>query len=234
MKLRELRSQIRTGLASRDDWPDETIDQWIADGVRLYSAQFPRLQYFQTFVYEDDPVVQVGDAGQVVDVLSVEFPTGESPRRFWRRVPIDSLEFQSGGDYYAVTAAREGANYSANQQQFAIVLAAAPTSDGIAGIEAVCRHDVPSGDSHVLTVPDAHLEAIGAYVAYRAASALEMTEAVTVDTSNVSIVLAQLGQTTRAAWRRWQQVMSMLETRDPVVRSAVVRWGDVGGVGRVY
>lgn len=234
MKLRELRSQVRSGLASRDDWSDEVLDQWVVDGVRLYSASFPRLLVFVATVYEDDPVVQVGEAGQVVDVLSVEFPIGESPRRFWRRVPIDSLEFESGGDYYAITAAREGANYSANAQQFAIVLAAAPATDDVAAVEAVCRHDVPRTDSAVLTVPDAHLEAISAYVAYRAASALEMAEAVTVDTSNVSIVLAQLGQSVRSAWRRYQQVMGMLADNDPVVRSQVVRWGGVGGVGRVY
>lgn len=81
----------------------------------------------------------------------------------------------------------------------------------------------PTQPTDYVMVPDHHLEAIYQYVQYRATTELMHDEAVTVDTSNVSIVLSQLTDTSRAMWSRYKDVMDKLawEARG---QSAAIPW----------
>lgn len=221
--LSTLRARIRLSLASTGDWPNATLDAWIADAIRLYSASFPRQEVWYANVVAGDEVLSLGAAGmRVLGVVSVEYPAGETPRRFLRRVDIDSAEFRAGGDVYAVRGAEDTAEWNAVDQQLTIHLPTIPTANDTALVEVLASHDTPSTDSGIVTVPDAHLEAISSYCFYRACQELETDEAVTVDSSNVSIVLAQLAQTTRSAWNRYRATMNGLIATQ--ANSAIATW----------
>lgn len=223
MKLRELRTRVRNGLMDHESWPDEMLDSWICDAIRLYSATFPRREVWSANIKAGDEVLDLGVAGmRVLGVISVEFPPYELPRRFLRRVEIDSQQFVGDG-VYAIRGAEDTAEWNATDQRLTIHLATVPSEDGTALVEVLASHDAPTTDTDIITVPEAHLEALTTYCFYRACQKVEADEAVTVSSSNVSIVLAQLGQATRTAWNRYRAIMNGLIATQ--ANSAVAHWG---------
>ena len=68
-------------------------------------------------------------------------------------------------------------------------------------------------------------EALIAFVDFRAHAQLEALEAVNM--GNVSIILSQLGQEARLAWRRYKEVVERLQDMTPAPSGRVV-WGRIG------
>ena len=86
-------------------------------------------------------------------------------------------------------------------------------------------HWIPTADDESTSVPELHTEALIAFVDFRAHAQLESAEAVNL--GNVSIILAQLGQEARLAWRRYKEVVERLQTMTPSPSGRVV-WGRLG------
>ena len=82
----------------------------------------------------------------------------------------------------------------------------------VTGEEAVLTyeaiHTILTNDDDVVTVPEAHLEAIIAFVDFRAHWEAESDEAYSAASS--SLILSQLGENGRRAWNRWREVMGRL------------------------
>ena len=71
-----------------------------------------------------------------------------------------------------------------------------------------------------------HLEALIAFVEFRAHWELETDEAYTQSSSAGSLLLSQLGENGRRAWNRWREVMQRLR---PIGWTASnPTWGDYG------
>ena len=104
-----------------------------------------------------------------------------------------------------------------------IVFAETVATGEYAAVDYLTTHRVATADSDIVTVPQQHWEALEAFCLFRAYVELEADEAVTVDSSNVSIVLAQLGQAVRSAWFRYKNVMDRLMVLQGGA-SAVVAW----------
>ncbi len=83
-------------------------------------------------------------------------------------------------------------------------------------------------DTAAVGVPESHIEAITAYVAFAAQYELQADEAVVVDASTV--VLSQLGQEARRAWERYKDVMDRLVWLGggTIVDVPQPNWGDIG------
>ena len=228
MTLAELRALCRLSLADTTDWPNATIDAWIAAGIRLYSAHFPR--HLRAAVDLVVPLVYYVLPGgyEHVALLSVEYPAGEDPARFCRLVAEWSAEFASGGDYYALRGVNMTDGVAANVGQF--VLAKTPELGDTCYVEYLAGHTVPAAgsDATVLTVPAQHIEAIVSFVEFCALHELEADEASVIDAT--SIVLSQLGQEARRAWLRYKEVMDRLLwlSPGPATAQGPIVWGDIG------
>ena len=80
-------------------------------------------------------------------------------------------------------------------------------------------------DDDVLTVPDSHMEAIIAFVDFRAHWERESNE--TYSASSSSLILSQLGENGRRAWNRYREIVRTLA---PVGgwQIETPSWGDIG------
>ena len=227
----DMRNMVRSSLASSSDWADAVLDRWIRDGIRMYSAQFPRrLRYTLTLTTGTQAYALPGGM-DLIGILSVEYPTGESPQSWIQQVDEWSDAFQNGDEVYCVRGVADSTAIDTEASQELIVFAETVATGEYAAIEYLGMHTLPDiGDNDaIVSVPQRHHDAIYAYCQFRAMAELMNDEAVTVDTSNVSIVLSQLTDTTRSAWARYKDVMDRLEYLDSG-HSKIIGWN----TGRIY
>jgi hypothetical protein len=222
--LAVLRARCRLILASATDWPDAALNAWIGDAIRFYSAEFPRqLRHDKTLVTGtrayDLP------AGCLA-VTAVEYPSGEDPAVHLRQVDEWSAEFLAGGEVYALRGIADTVAVTADTATMALVFAEDVTTGEHALVSYLGQHWVPVGDTEYTSVPEAHSEALIAFVDFRAHWELESDEACTLTT--VSIILSQLGQEARLAWRRYKEVVDRLQEMTPALERGRVVWGGIG------
>ena len=221
--LATLRARCRLILASVADWPDTDLNAWIADAVRFYSVEFPRALRYDLSLITGTRVYDLpaGCSG----VTAVEYPSGEDPAAYLVQADEWSALFQVGGDCYALCGIADTVAAASDTALMGIVFPWAVTTGEHAMISYLGLHRVPVADTDVISVPEAHSEALIAFVDFRAHWALETDEAVTLST--VSIILSQLGQEARLAWRRYKEVVDRLQAMTPSPSGRVV-WGRIG------
>lgn len=220
--LADLRGQCRLALASTSDWADATLDKWIADAIRIYSARFPRTwKYTLTLATGTQSYALPGLHG-LIDVLRVEYPAGQTPPEFVYPADPDGPAFQDGDCAYAITAPADSTAIESDTGSGSILFADTVTTGETAVITYNGCHAIPvaADDDAQITVPLAHWEALIAFVDFRAHWELETDEAATIST--VSVVLAQLGENARRAWNRYKELMDYYAASDS--RSHVIAW----------
>ena len=221
--LATLRARCRLILASVADWPDANLNAWIADAVCFYVLEFPRALRYDLTLTTGTRSYDL-PAGCMA-VTAVEYPSGEDPAEYLARADEWSALFQAGGDCYALRGIADTVAAASDTALIAIVFPWAVTTGEHALISYLGLHRVPAADTDAISVPEAHSEALIAFVDFRAHWALETDEAVTLST--VSIILSQLGQEARLAWRRYKEVMDRLQAMTPAPSGRVV-WGRMG------
>lgn len=219
----DLRTVIRLYLASTSDWPDATLDKWIAEATRFYSAQFPRSRRYTLTLTTGTQAYALPAAHDILQILTVEYPTAETPQSFIAPVPESSQSFADADPVYALRPAADTVAANSDTVAAYIVFAETVTTGEYAYIDYLTTHRIATADTDIVTVPASHWEALEAFCLFRSYVELESDEAVTVDSSNVSIVLAQLGQSVRSAWFRYKNVMDRLMQLESG-KSVIVRW----------
>lgn len=225
--LTTLRAHVRLQLPSTTDWPNATIDSWIAQAIRFYSAQFPKQWYYDLSLTTGTQTYSL--PADLHYITAVEYPTGEDPQQFLEPVDEWDSRFQAEGEVYTTigiddATAIESLSGAACQIKFAEDV----TTGETARIHYLGNHAIPTAgdDDAQITVPEPHWEALVAFVDFLAHAELESDEAVTV--SNVSIVLSQLGQEARLKWALFKDVMDRLEWLERGAQSAIVDWSTIG------
>lgn len=231
--LAGVRAMCRRVLASTSAWPDAMVNGFIADAVRFYSAEFPRALRHTLELETGTQAYALPGGSGFAGVLGVEYPAGQTPRRFLARAGLGSPRFAAGGPVYALQGAAEagaaeaGAAEAEEGEEDAaagqIVFAEAVATGEQALIEYLGPHAAPAADEDELTLPEAHLEALIAFVDFRCHWARESDAA--VNATNASLLLAQLGENGRRAWLRYKEVLDRLQWLGEAGRSGVVAWG---------
>jgi hypothetical protein len=211
MQLSELRALIRLTATSTADWPDATLDAWIADGIRLYSAQFPRRWRKTQTLTTGTQAYALPRSHGFRGIISVEYPTGEDPQSFLTEAAEWSDSFQDDDEVYALRGISDATAIESDSAIGYIVFAETVATGQSAVIEYWGDHPVPTaGDNDAqITVPPQHIEALIAFCEFRAHWELETDEAYTA--TSVAIIMSQLGENARRAWNRYKEVMSQLE-----------------------
>jgi hypothetical protein len=217
--LAVLRARVRLTCTNATSWPNATIDAWLGDAIRFYSNEFPRALRHEITLATGTQVYDLPD--DCMGVTGVEYPAGEDPPEFLYQADEWSALFQGGGAAYALRGVAAAATVGG-----ALVFAEDVTTGETAIVSYLGQHWVPTGDSELTSVPDAHSEALIAFVEFRSHWELETDEAVSV--SSVSVVLSQLGEEARRAWNRYKEVMDRLQWLARAGGSGRVVWGDVG------
>ncbi len=201
--LAELIADARLYLADVTVWPDATLTGYIQDAVRFYSVEFPRRAYRSLSLATGTQEYALWAA--VRGVVKVEYPAGESPAEYLDRVSFGSAALVNGDDVYAVSAA----SYDDLDAVGTLAFGPTVTTGETATVHYLGLHTIPTSGTDVLSVPDEHLEALHAFIDFRAHWQLETGEALTV--SNSAIVLSQLGENARRAWNRYKEVTARLQ-----------------------
>lgn len=225
--LADLRARCRLLLASTAAWPDATLDGFIQDAIRFYSAEFPRLWRHSLSLVTGTPAYDLPGHFGLVEVASVEYPAGQTPPAFLVQVEEWDPDFQAGDAVYALRGIDDSTAPGDEEAVGQIVLAPAVATGETAVISYWGVHPVPAvgSDTDVITIPLPHWEALLAFVDFRCHWELEADEAVNATTT--SVVLSQLGENGRRAWNRYREVMDRLQWL-AASRSAVIDWSGIG------
>jgi hypothetical protein len=80
-------------------------------------------------------------------VISVEYPSGQSPPEYLQQVEERSAEFASGGDYYALRGIADSTAIASDTAQGTIVFAETVTTGENAVITYAGTHPIPAAAS---------------------------------------------------------------------------------------
>jgi len=204
--LADLRATCRLTCPDGESWPDSTLDSWIIEGIRLYSAMFPRTRAYELTLTTGTQTYSLPSDCQ--QVLWVEYPTATSPRTILTQVNLSSRRFAEAGAVYALEAVETD---DLNEAQARITFAQTVTTGQSARITYHGMWELPqvSDDAAVITIPQIHHEIIQAFVEYRGHWMLEANAAVLSD--NTSLTLSELGQNARRAWNRYKEITARLQ-----------------------
>lgn len=211
MILIELRHHCRAILTDTTDYPNDSLDAWIREAIALYSSDFPRrLRYTLSLTTGTQAYVLPG-GHDFQAITQVEYPSGSWPPTIIDQAEEWSVAFQSGDPVYSLRPPADTATASTDDDAWLIVFAETVATGESAIIDYTTTHRLPDigDDDCYITVPAWHIEAITAYVQFRAFVYLQTEEA--MDVSNISIVLAQLGDEANQAWRHYRQVLERLQ-----------------------
>lgn len=228
--LAALRAALRIALASTAAWPDASLNSFIADAIRLYSATFKRTWKYTLALTTGTQAYPLPGGHAIDAVLSVEYPTSESPRSFLKPALEQSAEFDNAEDVYAIRPIADTTLITADTAAAQIVFAETVATGESAVITYTGEHPTPTADTHYITVPPEHWEAINAYVEWRCFTELANDEGPNI--TNTTLTLAQLSDTTRRLWNRYKEVMNAIRA-SAAGQSEPVSWYDASG-GRIY
>lgn len=208
MQLTDLRALIRVTVADTTEWPNATLDAWIGQAVHFYSAHFAR-RWRKTLTLTTGTQAYALPSGHgFVSLLAVQYPSTEYT--FLRQVNEYDRDFEAKDDVYALRGQEDSTAVNADDAAGWIVFAETVTTGQYAIIDYLGAHLAPTvGDDDAdITVPNAHLEAITAYVEFMAhlKSECDMTD----EATDTAVALAQLSDGTRRCWNRYKDVMDRL------------------------
>jgi len=215
--LAQLRGQVRLALADETTWPDAALDAYIAAGIRLYSAHFPRRQRAALTLAAGQQVYDLPGGYGLQAVVRVEYPAAARPARCLAWADEDAAVFRAGGPVYAVRGVAE--DPAPEGVLTGRIVFAEQVHDGESAIvEYLTGHALPATGDALLTVPDAHLEAITAYVQYAA-----LWQAVVAAEADVStdggLALGLLKDTAAQAWQHYRDVLDRLAWLGPAFQT---------------
>lgn len=214
----DLLAQVRLYLADETTWPDDTIYGYMVDAVRFYSIEFPHRAYRSLTLATGTQNYELW--GDVREVVKVEYPAGESPPQYLDRVPLGSVALRNGEDVYALLAPAYGDLDVPAEIVFGPTVATGESA--VVHYQGLHAIDLSKLTTAEITVPEEHLEAIHAFIDFRAHWQLEAGEA--VDVTNSSIVLSQLGENARRAWNRYKEITAHLQELSLTAPAATMAW----------
>lgn len=186
LTLATFRDTLRWNLKDATIWRDSMLNGWTKDAIRDYSNYFPLETSLKIDCTAATREYSLSTAGEVLGIVSVEYPDGETPPRFLQRLAEPHPNFWDGA-YYDI---RQGST-----QYLVIGESPAATEDII--LRYLTLHTIPTSDSSTLTIPDEHFEAIRLYVYWQALKHIALDQ--DIDAGRKSNIMTALGGTTKDA-----------------------------------
>lgn len=208
MQLTDLRALIRVTVADTTEWPNASLDAWIAQAVHFYSAHFPR-RWRNTLTLTTGAQAYALPGGHgFLSLLAVQYPSTEYV--FLRQANEWDAAFENQDEVYALRGPADSTAVNADDSAGLLVFAQTVTTGQYAVIDYLAAHlpPVAGDDDFDVTIPNAHLEAVTAFCNF-AAQAKSLLDTVP-DADNTTLLLSQLNTNARSAWNRYKEVMDRL------------------------
>jgi hypothetical protein len=184
--LATFRDTIRWILTDATIWRDSMLNGWIKDAIRDYSNYFPLETSLKLDCTAATREYSLASAGEVLGVISVEYPDGQTPPRYLQRM-VETHAIFWDHPYYDI---RQGST------QYLVIGESPAAADDII-FRYLTLHTNPTSDSSTLTIPDEHLEALRLYVYWRALVHIALDQ--DIDVGRKSNIITSLGGTAKEA-----------------------------------
>jgi hypothetical protein len=156
------RCQITLSDSAAGTWSQNTVEEWVVDGIRDYSQRFPRTDTISITFSGASPGHQFDVSTDVIALVLVEYPGDQDPPVYLKRRPRTHSQFYGYEGYYDYLVTNDATEYCV------LYLSEEPSDGEKAYITYLCHHDVTllSGDD--ITVPVTHEGIIELYVIWQA------------------------------------------------------------------
>ena len=215
--LQNLIDAVEADLADSGNatWTAADVERWIRDAIADYSLHFPRILTQTISCSADDRTYDL--ASGFLQVLTVEYPTGEDPPEYLRRRNYTHPDFWSDVGYYDVVH-REDATDTAE-----LWISEKPSTGEDIIVFYAAPHDNTIAVGGTLTVPGDHESILRKYVIWQATVQLAKTEEAT-PTSNSSLLMSQLAINSDRARRSYIDALAKAIYSDS--KSSSVSWAN--------
>ena len=198
--LAELTTRVQTALAdaSAETWAAATIQSWIEEAIREYSIHFPRQR--ETTIACSDDVRQYDLPADFQDVVSAEYPDGEDPPEYLRRLSHHHPSYWQSSGYYDVFEPADPTDLAQ------IWISEKPSAGQDIALIYLADHDYDLDPADSLTVPDTHHHLLIQYVVWSA-----MRERMAAETANPqadTLILSQLASDANRAFRTYIEALN--------------------------
>lgn len=199
-------------------WLAADIEQWARDAIADYSLHFPRT-LTQTISAADDDRKYDLTAG-FIEVLTVEYPTGQDPPEYLARRPHSNPSFWIENGYFDIVERDDDTDTNE------IWISEKPSTGESIGVLYHAIHVMDSTDLTTidnLSVRERHHHILRKYAVWQGLMQLKAAEEAS-PTSNSSLLMSQLAINTDRARRAY--VDSLAKAVFSRSKSAPVSWKD--------
>jgi hypothetical protein len=201
------------------------IELWCRDAIGDYAQHF-RIRKSASVAMaagDHDYTLNVDD---FLDVLTVEYPTGQDPPRYLKRRYFLRDDFYRSGGFYDIDPNRDETSGPT------LYLSDSPAAGQSARILYSARLEPPALTTGVVPVPEEHEPLLRSYVVWRALKQLQHAEEA-APTSSSSLLMSQLAQNADRARRAY--IDSLARAVFSQARSRIVSWtGQADETRRIY
>ena len=220
--IRELVRRRLGDLTAPYKWSDEQINQWVNDAIADYSIHFPLVKTQTISCSEDDRQYDLDT--DFVEVLSVEYPTGEDPPVYLVRRERTHPDFWEVDGYYDLLKHK---NFEDPDE---LLISEKPDAGESIDVIYQAHHTfLDDDDTDKMTVPERHLELIILFVRMAAFQELATTES--ADPNPESIVARTLELNAFRAERAYRKQLAEFKSNES--ESGKAKWA-MDGYDRVY
>jgi hypothetical protein len=148
-------------------WPQGTVEIWVLEAIRDYSVHFHRV--LDETINASDDTHEYNLSRDVIDVVQVEYPSGEDPPAYLTRLPRTDPRFWATEGFYDIELRFQTG--SGNESTIWIS-EAGTTGEQIAYTYLAAYYDGSESpiEDVVVEVPDPHIPILIAFVEWKAAS----------------------------------------------------------------
>lgn len=171
------RAQLQLNDATAGTWPQATVEQWCIDAIADYSQSFPRTREIAVQISGADPGHAFNMTTDTIDVVLVEYPSGEDPPEYLKRRPRTHPNFYDYEGYYDIQLTHDSQEYPQ------IYLSEEPSDGETITMTVKAHHDVMLQGGDDITVPVEHESILILYVLWQAFKERLATEQQDPDTT---------------------------------------------------
>jgi hypothetical protein len=146
-------------------WIQADVEMWVLEAIRDYSAHFHRTRV--ETANTTDAIHEYSLTRDLIDIILVEYPTGEDPPHYLERLPRTDPRFWAGDGFYDLELTLEE-----DTEATLWISAEGETGEQITYTYLAAYYDGAAAPIPALTVyvPDRHLPILIRYVEWKATS----------------------------------------------------------------
>lgn len=196
-------------------WIAADIEQWCRDAINDYSQHFHTINQDTIACNANDRKYDLDSL--LIDIVSVEYPSGQDPPQFLDRRPHTHPDFWSDEGYFDVLYHHDDTDAAE------LFISTKPSAGQSIEVTWAGRYDSTILTSAAIIVPVEHHHILRKYVQWQALVQLKAAEEA-APTSNSSLIMSQLAINVDQARRAY--VDALAKALFATSKSAVVSWAE--------